>query len=238
MKLIKGLSALGCLTIATMAYDYSDNVPADTLPPGGLSIEQAPLFVTIGFDDNTRKEGLEWAVNFFKDKKNADGSDARVSFFVNSMALAVWEQEDPDTLAAGINLLKNSGHEIANHTYDHWGAVNAAVKYDWDLLMDSVSNAGVSDWYGQMSDCNDTLFKYTDFTIDDIHGFRTPFLAYSDSVFGAIRQMGIKYDCTIEEGGAAQFDGTNFRWPYTMDNGIPVIMRHGRIIQIIQTIFQ
>jgi hypothetical protein len=33
--------------------------------------------------------------------------------------------------------------------------------------------------------------------------------------------LGIRYDCSIEEGAASKFNGSNFRWPYTLDSGSP-----------------
>lgn len=56
---------------------------------------------------------------------------------------------------------------------------------------------------------------------EDIVGFRTPFLAYGGPLFTTLKEEGLIYDCTIEEGNHWEQDGTDFRWPYTLDNGSP-----------------
>jgi len=55
----------------------------------------------------------------------------------------------------------------------------------------------------------------------DIFGFRTPFLEYNASVFPAAKALNFWYDCSIQEGLELDQDGTNFPWPYTLDNGSP-----------------
>ena len=56
---------------------------------------------------------------------------------------------------------------------------------------------------------------------EDIVGFRTPFLDYNEYVYKALETLGFKYDATIEEGWQDNMDGSDFLWPYTLDEGSP-----------------
>jgi len=56
---------------------------------------------------------------------------------------------------------------------------------------------------------------------ENIIGFRTPFQAYSDYTFQALLNQEFVYDCSIEEGVQSNQDGSNYYWPYTLDNGSP-----------------
>ena len=52
-------------------------------------------------------------------------------------------------------------------------------------------------------------------------GFRAPRLEVNTNMFHALRSLGYWYDTGNEEGYEYNVDGTNFLWPYTMDNGSP-----------------
>ena len=63
-------------------------------------------------------------------------------------------------------------------------------------------------------------------TEEDIFGFRTPFLKYNNATFEALQAEGFVYDCSIEEGYQPDHDGTNYYWPYTLDEGSPGCVAH------------
>src|SRR5262249_36319064 len=66
-----------CLPNAT------DNLGAWSNPPAGLKPSQVPQFVMLGFDDNAYADGINWVVDtLFANRKNADGSPARATFFL------------------------------------------------------------------------------------------------------------------------------------------------------------
>jgi hypothetical protein len=52
-----------------------------------------------------------------------------------------------------------------------------------------------------------------------MYGFRTPFLEYNDATLAAVDDLGFRYDCSIEDGWHWEQDGSDFMWPYTLDNG-------------------
>lgn len=228
MKPMKFISALALLS--SVAFS-ADNVPASYSPPGGVSVDKAPLFVNIGFDDNTLSAGLEWAINYFDGKKNPagtgnaktfDGSDARVSFYMNSYGLDEWDQENPVDLAAGFNKLGATSHEIANHTYDHHSQLGKDYKSDTDEGWANMTtflrqSASSSDWTGYLDQCAAAIDNNTDVSSSVMKGFRSPFLEYGTNLFPALKAGGFTYDCSIE----ALSDNGKWRWPYTLDSGSP-----------------
>jgi peptidoglycan/xylan/chitin deacetylase (PgdA/CDA1 family) len=101
-----------------------------------------------------------------------------------------------------------AGHEIGNHTVSH--ATDRGV--------------GASRWLQEMHDCNAYLVDEVGVPLEEIQGFRTPYLRYDDDTLAAVHQVGFRYDTSIEEGYEWDFgpmDGTNYYWPYTLDRGSP-----------------
>jgi prepilin-type processing-associated H-X9-DG protein len=229
-----------------MIYSKSlDNVPPSQNPPGGLSPSQVPQFITIGFDDNSQSgineepesQGISWVINFLKELKNPsqttpnpktyDGAPCRVSFYMTTTYMDdYYGGENPANVRNRLNVAYLDGHEIGNHTHTH--------NISWQT---SPPNAAT--WRAEIDRCNnwltkplapDTMPLWKQAESDDfgpaveqehIYGFRTPFLAYGGDLFPVLKEKGLIYDCTIEEGAHASHNGTNFRWPYTLDNGSP-----------------
>ncbi|MBZ0235937.1 MAG: polysaccharide deacetylase family protein [Deltaproteobacteria bacterium] len=180
------------------AWTGNDNVPASQQPPCGLSPEQVPQFVSIGWDDNGQVGGMTWAVDMLRDRGKA-------SFFLT----CTYAQ------ASAWRAAYMAGHEIGNHTVTHA----------------TDRNVGLPRWLQEMNDCNTYIKDMVGVPADEIIGFRTPFLKYDNDTLAAVKQVGFRYDSSIEEGyewddnanngnGATQ-DGTNFYWPYTLDNRSP-----------------
>ena len=189
---------------------YNHVLPS-SLPPGGIAVNQAPQFVVIGFDDNTKSTGIDWALNLFDNKRNADGSEARVSFYMNTAGLNEWIEDDPDDLLSAMKRLKNSTHEVANHTKDHHAGVNH----------DNIREFTQDRWKSALEDASYDLIDRVGVSQHAITGFRAPFLIYNQHLLNELKDEGFLYDCSIEEGYAKEFDGTNFRWPYQLDEGSP-----------------
>lgn len=172
----------------------TDNVPASQSPPCGLAPQQVPQFVSIGFDDNGQVGGMTWAVDMLKNRGKA-------SFFLTStyMQAAAWK-------AAYM-----AGHEIGNHTVTHA----------------TDRNVGLPRWLQEMTDSNAYITGQVGVPAEEIAGFRTPFLKYDNDTLTAVKQLGFRYDTSIEEGyewddsANATQDGTNFFWPYTLDQRSP-----------------
>jgi hypothetical protein len=200
-----------------------DNVPPSAKPPGGLTPEQVPMFVSLGFDDNPYPDGISWATGVFSSltnpigKRNAatyDGTTTRATFY-NSSTYA--------SAAGSWKAAYNAGFETGDHTVHHYHGAAA------DMGM-NFSEAG---WTKEIQGCIDFLVggsvgvKRT-----DVWGFRTPFLQYNTAVFPAVKALGFWYDCSIEEGHQQDQDGTNYLWPYTLDSGSPGNATHPRLTPI------
>ncbi|MBN1413408.1 MAG: polysaccharide deacetylase family protein [Spirochaetales bacterium] len=181
------------------AYDYTDNRAPSVNPPGGLAVGQVPMFIVFGSDDNSTAAGVQWINDFFRTKTNPDGSRVLISFYHPTMNL--YAARD------GLNQALGYGFEVGNHTHSHPSGLNFSV----------------SQWEAEMTNCNSQLTAAypAGVGVPYVYGFRAPFLEYSDGTFPAIRNTGMWYDCSIEEGYQADMDGTDYYWPYTLDNGSP-----------------
>lgn len=232
----------GGVTIAS-AYDYTDSREPSSNPPGGLSPEQVPMFISIGWDDNSIAgvtgtrcpgDGVKWILDFLEDKKNPagtgnpatfDGTPVRCSFYSNScyMYQSGFNGDRVTSVKWVHNLAYKQGHEIGNHTNTHQNGLQFTAQQ----------------WADEIEECQQWLLKPAPADADsgsqnmgietegvglsseDIKGFRTPFLFYNGNLFDILKEKGFHYDCSIEEGFQYDQDGTNYLWPYTLDNGSP-----------------
>jgi len=169
-------------------YAFDENVPPSALPPGGLLVEETPLFVSIGFDDNLDRSGMQWATAMLQTR------GVRSTFYHTSEYVT---QASDDWVAAHA-----AGMETGHHTDDHAHG-GAHPEAEWLNQLDTTER------------------KLGAIGIDELYGFRSPFLEYNDALLSALEERGVWYDCSIEEGFDASMDGTNFLFPYTLDSGAP-----------------
>ncbi len=204
------LSTSGC-------YNYA---LASSLPPKGLKPNQVPQFVVLGFDDNTKAEGIDWAINMFKDKRNADGSKARVSFYVNTIGLHEGQYHDdvPKDLLAAMKRLHNTSHEIGDHTDTHFTIADGESE---DAFFRRIKKTDKATWEERILNAKNDLIDLVGVAEEKIKAFRSPYLLYNQYSMAVLKDNGFLYDCSIEEGYAPEFDGTNFRWPYQLNEGSP-----------------
>jgi hypothetical protein len=181
---------------------YEDHVEPSSMPPGGLAVENVPMFIAIGWDDNGFVDGMDWALDYYQTKRNPKGNGnpctfddlpARATFYITSQ-FALEEQW---------RRAYEEGHEIGNHTNSH------------DMTLQQNGDKNV--WLGEMSTCNSYLHDTVGVPADAIVGFRTPFLSHSEQTYEAIVETGFFYDCSIEHYKELATDA--FIWPYTLDNG-------------------
>ncbi|MDR0324042.1 MAG: polysaccharide deacetylase family protein [Treponema sp.] len=194
-------------------------------PPGNLNAKKIPQFVSFGFDDNEKSgftqekgtEGMKWAVDTFVSRKNPDGTNCSCAFYFNTKYITKDGAEEPPHLVKkSWKHAMDSGCEIGCHTHSHFNG----------------SKFTVDEWLFEMNKCMDILAKpYIDgddsehsgigIAKDKIKSFRTPFVAYNANMLKAAEKMGFVYDCSLEEGFQDGQDGTNFYFPYTLDEGSP-----------------
>ncbi len=192
------------ILITGLCSIHADNVPPSPNPPGGLQPEQVPQFVNWGFDDNYGTKGIRFILDYFKNKKNPegngnsktyDGEPARVSFYITtsySSNKALFEE------------MVSDGHEVGNHTVNHEHGADKSQSW----------------WYDEINSASSWLKTNLGLTSDNLWGFRVPFLEFNSNTFSALDQAGLVYDCSLH-GGSWGGDGSNYNWPYTMDNGSP-----------------
>lgn len=211
-------TALLILTNVTTLALADEKVLPSQLPPAGLSAKVVPQFVTLGFDDNSEAPGVEWTLNTLAKFTNDgglgnpatfDGEPIKSSFFprcgqaVNNPAIAdAWRQ------------IFLQGHEVGNHTFDHrWG--QTFEQSEWETQMQLCMDKLSAPWH--QNDAN----SGAGIPLDEIVGFRAPALIYNDNTFKAMKNMGLTYDVSIQEGLQTNQQAGNYYWPYTLDEGSP-----------------
>lgn len=198
-----------------MSIKYIDHRPPSDKPPGGLTPSQVPQFIVLGFDDNTKAVGMNWILDFLDSKTNPagtgnkatyDGTHLRSTFFHITRYLTPQNRPLLDACRKAVT----TGHETAIHTDTHPHTLNAAVDFIENEITTCINKLTAAYPSTGIGCAPDTLC-----------GYRGPFLEYNNKVLTIIKNKGIWYDCTIEEGWQADQDGTNYLWPYTLDNGSP-----------------
>jgi peptidoglycan/xylan/chitin deacetylase (PgdA/CDA1 family) len=138
-------------SIDVNSYDVPVNIPASQSPPGGLPVEDTPLFVAFGIDDNYIEEGMKNML----DGLIGQGVDA--TFFHISGSL---DNNKTQWLRGA-----QAGFEVANHTKTH----NTSITTDATTWGTEISNAyttlstnlGTTDIFGFRApklEYNDALF--------------------------------------------------------------------------------
>jgi hypothetical protein len=206
----KGKLILDDLKVFTSGCN-NDYVIPSALPPHGMSVENSPVFVVLGFDDNTKSEGIDWAINILNSRKNYDQSNVTASFYMNTIGLDEQIEDTPANLLLAMEKLKNSTYEMGNHTHKHQQGLNET----------QIRNMSYTAWNNAISTCDTKLINKVGISQNKLKGFRAPYLLYNNNSFRVIKDRNYLYDCSIEEGFAEQFNGKNFRWPYQLNGGSP-----------------
>ncbi len=212
-------------------YEYTDNVPGSATPPGGLSASQAPMFVSIGWDDNaisgtagTKYEGggVRWIIDFLDTKTNAagignkrtyDGTPVHNTFYNISNPIIKWSWDDPAYVRDVWRELMEKGHEIGNHTRTH-------LKYKNGESMTE------DQWFEEVNNCIEDFKKpYPNegLGLTRLFGFRAPRMEFNNNLYLVMKRLGIMYDCSgvYNSQESVSSDGKGYYWPYTLDNGLP-----------------
>jgi hypothetical protein len=214
--------------IDTTTYDWTDDVPPSQSPPGGIAVADAPMFVTIGWDDNSYSGlpgsagtgGMKWATDMIAARHHADGSPIHMTFYLTATYIGVWMSESPTYVKRSWRAALDAGHEVGNHTFSHsHGDAFTLAQWDDEIArcnawLTKPFDAGEPD--GSPSDANGIGAAAS-----ELYGFRTPFLEYNAQTFESVKAHGFWYDCSIEEGWQWEQSGGEYNWPYTLDGGSP-----------------
>jgi len=200
--------SLAC-SASAMAFDYScsncvppDCICASTEPPNGLAPGNTPQIILLTFDDPVYPDSYEVHQQILTNHVNPNGSPIQATFYIQARGsdYRLIQQHYGD------------GHEIAVHTMTHWTG----------------TNTDIGTWRREIFGCRKALSDLAGIPIEDIRGFRAPYLHYCHNSFQAVAEAGMEYDSSIEE----HVDGlttnpSSMIWPYTLDNGLAQVANDG-----------
>ncbi len=179
-------------------YDYSDR----RAPSSEAPVENPPMLVVLGSDDNYNLEGMEWMNRVLAERKHSDGSNIRMSFYSNTR----WQyQTQNEKLFKEFKKSYDMGNEVSSHTASH--IMCSAPEGSSKRLSDDAIYAEIQN---NISDMEKMGIKK-----EHMFGFRTPYLALTDSTYTAIKKSEFLYDCSVYEGFNEKPGG--YYWPYTLD---------------------
>jgi peptidoglycan/xylan/chitin deacetylase (PgdA/CDA1 family) len=207
----------------------NDVVAPSQSPPFGLAPAQVPQLVVLGFEDNGYSGlagsggtgGMAWLLDVLRARHNADGSPVRATFFHVPYYIANWVSESPTYVKRAWRAGLDDGHEIGNHTQSH-ATGSSTTRTTWST---EITTAG--EWLSKPYRADEPPTSPDNTagigaSVDQIVGFRAPFLDYNDAAFAEVNARSpFRYDNSIEEGWQDDQDGMNLVWPYTLDTGSP-----------------
>ena len=127
--------------------------------------------------------------------------------------IAEQETDAPEHVKRQWRAALEAGHEVGLHTHNH----------PHGTLYDS------EQWSEEIATCRGWLTKpfHSERAGDpsvglgartsDLIGFRAPYLELGLPLFAALRDQGIQYDCSVEEGFEEIYHGRNMNWPYRVE---------------------
>lgn len=129
----------------------------------------------------------------------------------------------------GFALWENEGYDISHNDTMPWGEVINEAVYLKQLPGQSAQTMGwrihagqyISSkaWSGALTLSEEWLLSQTEVKKNELYGFRAPRREVSSNLYRALVDKGYEYDCSLEEGYEEHRTGSNFLWPYTVDNG-------------------
>ncbi len=210
-------------------YNYTDLQEQSARPPAGLTVEEVPCFVVLGFDNNPRAGsaadgGINFVVSMMKNKLNPttefpnpatfDGSHARISFYNNPKGLKGGQKNGALNLISAYRGALEDGHEIGSYTFDR----------QRNRQTPAALSADIEEWSDDLADADEWLTKpyldeaFTDTATewqisdelekgtfgagiprDSIRGFRSSLSVYGQNNLPMIKELGLWYDCSVED---------------------------------------
>lgn len=208
------------LAPATTAYTFTDNVAPSANPPRGLQPSQVPQFVGISWDDNSRVDGMEWALELAAARKNLDGTPVNMTFFMTTKFIAQDAVTDPKALKTVWREALAEGHEVALHSVTDETSKSSDTNR-WTEELTGTLDALTKDYDANEEPWDTSLKSGPGLPREQLVGWRTPLLATNDLLMPVLKAHGVWYDSSLEEGFQDGQDGTDFLWPYTLDSGSP-----------------
>jgi hypothetical protein len=208
LSCVPALALAACLQPSEPLAEQRLALARSTSPPGGLAPSQVPQLVAVTFDDNFSSEGMTWATGFYAPLVNPagsgnaatfDGAPVRTTFYHNSLYLSGAQ--------ASWQAAFNAGHEAGDHTVNHSQGLTFSA----------------SQWTPEVANCRSALQSGLGATAAQIAGFRAPYLAYNDALYGVLASQTppFGYDTSIQSCWATGETAASCPWPYTLDSGSP-----------------
>jgi peptidoglycan/xylan/chitin deacetylase (PgdA/CDA1 family) len=171
-------------------------VASSFVPPGGLAPSNTPQIILLTFDDSVTSNSFRLAQGILTNHVNPNGDQVKATFFVSLDAAIDY---------GCVNKLYAAGHEIAIHTMTH----------------STSTNTGLATWRQEIVGCRKALSQYAAIPLDDIVGFRAPYLGFNNAMFQLLKERAFGYDSSLLEWpGSASTNAANYLWPYTLDDGV------------------
>ena len=204
---------------------------ASSNPPFGLNPKDVPQLISFTFDDNTYSglpgSGAEGGLRFIIDELTSHGAAGTIYLKANNIAEN--PLEDDSLVKKACREAYEKGFEIGSHTYSHPHGLDfiedggktirkpVLTKDDWKKEIEKFVDTVTKPWNPDVKEHQSQYGLGID--ASEIVGHRTPFLEYNDGAYSALDELGIEYEAAAEEGWQPEQDGTNFFWPYTLDEG-------------------
>ena len=235
------LIAYFSVVVHPAAGSSQDHRPFSGLPPNGLLPEEVPMFVSIGFDDNSYSglnndgelrsctgdgAGVTWVTDFFRPLRNPigrgnaatyDGKPARVTFFPSTYVLDEGRQiDDAVYVKRAWRTAYEDMHEVGSHGHNHTDGFES-TKSQWRYEVKRSTQL-----LSQPFKTDEDIYQPDSETgvgipRDEIVGFRAPYLSVNKHLFEALQKSKtIVYDSSCN----GTYDDGLLPWPYTLDGGI------------------
>lgn len=157
--------------------------------------EKLPQFILLTFDDAVTPQSIDLFRNSLDGVKSKEGCPIAATWYVS---IAPSNNASPLVQCDLVKGLMKGKHEIATHTYGH------------------TSNPTEEDIISAV----DYLDEVCEVPREEIRGFRTPNLGFTQDTFDRLHEHGFLYDSSIADNGLGSRKGSTWLWPYTMDDGI------------------
>ncbi len=194
-------------------------------------VERPPQFVAIAFDNCTELERWkEWTD--FTQEMNQDGDHLHLTFFVSGVNFLADENkqayrgphrhkpgtsnidfggspEEVSERVAYINGLHNSGNEIGSHTVGHFDGGNDEGGENWSAADWRQEFSSYDDLFTNLATHNGLPGVKFNFKIDEVRGFRAPYLSTNPGLYEILKENRFRYDTSR--------DGDWNAWPIKQD---------------------
>ena len=188
------------------SWTGNDNVPPSRNPPGGLSADQVPMFISLGFDDNPYGDGVSWVVTELSRLENPSGS-GQASTFAGAPARATFYNTSTYAEAgASWKAAYPAGFEVGNHTVSHLDRATL-TEAQWTTEIEGCIAFHTGSAVGQKR--------------EDIWGFRAPFLHYNAGCSRCSRGRASGTTAASRKATSRIRTAPTYLWPYTLDQGSP-----------------